>query len=61
MSLADDKISHIDRQIEFLNKEQGNLQTRTERWAATKREQLMGVMETLQEYRREIVKGTMLK
>lgn len=61
MSLRDDKIAHIDRQVEFLLREEFNLRGRKEGWAATKGEQLRGVIATMQEYRQEIVKGSMLK
>jgi hypothetical protein len=61
MSLTDEKIAHIDRQVEFLVKEEVTLRVRSESWASTKAEKLRQVIATMQEYRQTLVKGTMLQ
>lgn len=60
MSLTDDKVKKLDAQIEFLAAEETALRRRTETWALGKMAKFSQVRESLTEYRRALVKGTML-
>lgn len=60
MSLTDDKLRQLDEQIEFLADEQQSLRRRHETWAMNKADKLAKVQESLVDYRRQVLKGTML-